>query len=166
MGYTLELGYAEKLIQQESGYVEIEGFEKARVRPQRAGSTLWLDPDSPKVNEGLDIAPYEYGDDPLEAEDHELPMAVDDDGKVPAEMDVTFNYSKRIREVIDAHLSDLHGQKAAEGAAMLMELIAGLDPDEEPTDYWSPTDGNIRKLTEALLDWTFQHPDAVFRSVG
>ncbi len=169
MGYTLELGYAEKTVVHKpgfGGYTEVIGFKPTRVQPFTGSSIISTTPPTEDINTLLNIVPYEYGDDPLE-EPTEFPVAraVDDEGLVDAEIDVTNNYSERIMSVTGIHLAWLHGHGASEAAAPLMQLIAGLG-DEGFGDYWSPTDGNIKHLPNTLLGWVFQHPDAVFYTVG
>lgn len=170
MGYSLELGYADEVI--DAGhYKQIKGFEQTTVNPFRAGSNVALDPGTLPSQRGfrhrfLGSLLRLFRDEPKESI-NEMPLATDDEGMVPAEVDITFNYSKRIGEITGSHLSNLHGQRAAEGGFMLMQLVAGLEAEKGDTeDYWRPTDGNIKHLAETLLDWTVQHPNAVFHSVA
>lgn len=167
MGYSIELGYPTET-RRLGEYAELVGFKAARVLPFTGGSIQIIDPAAQELYRGLSISPYEYGDSPLEYDETDLEKLppVDDAGLIRAEISVTRNYSERIAELTESHLSNLHGQTGAEGSSMLMVLLAGLNPDEEFTDYWSATDGNIRRLTETILEWTFQHPDATFRSLG
>lgn len=167
MGYSIELGKSDST-RQIGDHTEFTGFEVVKVSPFTGGSTQEIDPIAQAIYRELAIAPYEYGDDPLDYDESDLSSlpAVDDSGLVPASIAVTYNYSKRIRQVTGSHLGDLHGQSGAEGSTLLMELLSGLDPQDEYTDYWTPTDGNIKRLAETILDWTFQHPDATFRYLG
>ncbi len=167
MGYTLELGLAEKVRQHPSGYVFVDGFTPLRVKSFTGGSTIPVDPELGYINLALDVQPYEYGDELFgQPTEFPTPRAIDDDGLVEASIDVTINYSKRIREITDIHLTDLHGERAAEVAHHFMRLIAELGDDPDFGDYWHATDGNIKHLAKTLLDWTFQHPDGLFYSLG
>ncbi len=170
MGYSLELGYANEVI--DTGhYRQIKGFEQTTVDPFRAGSHVALDPAAlsrrRQPKRGLLGALLRRFKDEPKQSISEMPLATDDEGMVPAGVDITFNYSKRIGEITGSHLGNLHGQRASEGAFMLMQLVAGLEPEQGDTeDYWQATDGNIQHLAETLLDWTVQHPNAIFHSVA
>lgn len=157
MGYCIELGYG-------SG----EDYEVALVTSFTGGSHSQDDP-------GIERETYELLaslSDQLEStaasedtasDENKRSDDTDADGvRFRAEIDITTNYSQRIREVADMHLSDLRGKRATEGAALLLTLIAGLGDDTDP-NYWKPADGNIKQVASTILDWTFQHPDAVFR---
>lgn len=167
MGYTLELGYAKEAIEHSSGYVEMNGFEVAKVRPFTGGSTVPTKPDMGRINEELNIAPYEYGVDIFaEPTEFGIVRAVDNDGLVDASIDITINYSPKIVAITGLHLANLHGSNAVEAAPTFMKLIAELGDDTDFDDYWNATDGNIKHLAKTLLDWTFQHPNGSFRSLG
>lgn len=157
MGYCIELGYM----------VDDE-FEIAFVTPFYGGSNPQTD--NPVIErEAYDLL---IGiNDVLEAaalqpDTHQIAKA-EEDGEANinfrAEIDITTNYSKRIREVANMHLSDLRGKCATEGAAMLMPLITGLGDETNP-NYWKPADGNIKRIALILLEWAFQHPNAVFQA--
>ena len=120
------------------------------------------------MNEALNIAPYEYGDDVL-AEPNEfcITRTIDEQGLVKASIDVPTSYSSRIRTVTGGHLAHMIERKEAiETVPNLLQLIAVLGDDVDFDNYFNPTDGNIRHLSATLLDWVFQHPDGYFRLVG
>lgn len=154
MGYPLELGYE----------TERKGFEVTKVNPF-SGSTqpITTPPNEIDINAELGIEPWEYGSESSHEPNLVLNDAIGEDGKVEAHIDLTSNYADRTEEIIGMSFTGLGGmQAAAEAAPLLMKLIAELGDDIDYENFWNPTDGNIKHVANTLLEWTFQHPDAVF----
>ena|SRR3990167_5075718 len=167
MGYCLELGYADRVVENPAGGIEMPDFEVAKVRQFTGGSLVLIDPELGAINQALDIEPYEYGVDvSAEPTDFSTASPVDNDGLVDASIDITYNYTPRIEEITGIHLRELHASKGAEAAPTLMKLIAELGDDTDFDDYWNACDGNIKHLARTLLDWTFQHPDGLFYALA
>lgn len=162
MGYSIQLGYSTATV----GESLAEGdFELAVVEPFEGGSELPIEPVAKVVYEEL-YEPMPEAEEGLEPTTTTLPPQITDDGRMEAGVTITTNYTKRIAELTCSGLRDLDQKVASEGAALLLELVARLTPEEPNDNYWEPTDGNIAKMASVLLGWVFEHPDATFRSIG
>ncbi len=177
MSYEVELGYPKKT---RSKYLK---YDIAKVRPFEGGGTFKVAYDSLVMHSELaaaenpEIKIYastvsnneaEYIRSMAEASGISLASLkpVDDAGLMDASINVTGNYSRRIHEVMGSGLRDLYGQTGLEAVASLAILAANLADEEPDDDYWKPTDGNIRVLAATLIDWTFQHPNGTFYTLG
>jgi hypothetical protein len=168
MSYTIELGYPKKT---RSKYLH---YDIAKVRPFESGGTFKADFGSLIMHLELD------NDTELDttnrntiralAEASGISLAslqvVDDAGLVDASLNITGNYSRRIEEAMGSGLRDLYGQTGIVVAANLAILAANLADEEPDEDYWRPTDGNIKVVASTLIDWTFQHPEGTFYTLG
>lgn len=79
-----------------------------------------------------------------------------------AEINITYNYSKQFREVIDGGLQRIHDMPARQAVPILEHAVDMLGTVQSP-DYWEATPGNAGYALSILLAWARQHPDAVFR---
>lgn len=81
-----------------------------------------------------------------------------------AELDVTFNYSDKIKDATgwSDSLRELSGKQAGDTISELRAAVQLLGT-EESLDHWEATDGNVGKMFSILLDWAQQYPNATWR---
>ena len=94
-------------------------------------------------------------------------------GSTEADLNVTYNYGKPIRDamvVADFPYSErfdyfgvsaLHGQRAGDTITTL-EVGVTILGTEQDDDYWAATPGNAGYALNILLGWARQYPDAVW----
>jgi hypothetical protein len=92
-------------------------------------------------------------------------------GTSEAEVSITYNYGKHIREAWpedpDPEASNvlgrmLDGKRAGDVIKTLERAVGQLGTDTDD-DYWKPTPGNAGHMLNVLLGWARQHPEAVFK---
>lgn len=83
-------------------------------------------------------------------------------GTTELTLNVTYNYAKHlIRALGEKGIHELYGKTGAETLPMLETGIAMLG-DEVADDYWSPTEGNVKRALCQLLAFARMRPDGVW----
>lgn len=100
---------------------------------------------------------------PVQVDLHEEGATYPMGGTTSAMMDITYNYSKFYRDMIDGELGirwlyDKHGYDCIDVLEYAVSIL-GVYRDD---DYWEPTSGNAGWALSILLKWAEQNPDAVF----
>lgn len=79
-----------------------------------------------------------------------------------AELDITYNYGKIIREYLNPEgLMWLDGRKASEVLPALINAVDQLGTDTDQ-DYWEATPGNTGKALAILAEWAKDNPEGIF----
>jgi hypothetical protein len=79
-----------------------------------------------------------------------------------AELNVTYNYGKVLREVWNGEsLTLLNGKNAGRMLKLLRDSVKVLGTKQD-NDYWNATEGNVGYMLNILLTWAEANPDAVF----
>jgi hypothetical protein len=76
-------------------------------------------------------------------------------GTDEARISVTYNYGKHF------NFNELDGKTASEVLPVLEKRIAELGTDLN-SDYWTASEGNVRRVLERLASWARKYPTAVF----
>lgn len=78
-------------------------------------------------------------------------------------LSVTYNYGRLIREVLHADgLPSLSGRTAAETIGPLKAAAERLG-DGVSSDYWEPTEGNVKRALYQLIALAHLRPDGIWR---
>jgi hypothetical protein len=77
-------------------------------------------------------------------------------GTTSAEINITYNYAKHFK------FRSLDGKLGFETVRPLAEAVIELKNDVDMEDYWNPTEGNVRRVCERLLQWAGLHPFAMW----
>lgn len=110
---------------------------------------------------GHDLGLY-YGDKLAQVDLHTEGSTYAIDGVSNAEMCVTYNYSRFIRQALhEDGIMWLYGKTAAETIPALEQAIVTLGT-ERTTNYWDATPGNAGYILSVLLLWAREHPDAIW----
>lgn len=101
--------------------------------------------------------------------DNSVKVAVHNEGGIlvaggtdRAEMNVTFNYSKRIIDALGVDFTKLNHMRAGDTIKALHAAVEKLGTDRSD-DYWADTPGNVGHMLSVLLGWALSHPNAHFR---
>jgi len=101
--------------------------------------------------------------DPVEVPRHAEGGTVAAGGVTRAELNITYNYSEHYYRTLDEDdgLRWLDGKTASDVEDDLRAAVEELGTDQAE-NYWDGTAGNAGHALSILLDWSQQHPDAVF----
>ena len=78
-------------------------------------------------------------------------------------LNVTYNYGKIIRKVMNGKALDcLDGMTALESIPLL-ELAVSKLSNEVNSDYWTATEGNVKRSLIQLLTLAKMRPDGIWR---
>ena len=82
---------------------------------------------------------------------------------LPAEarIDITFNYSHVIEEYLGFDLKELDGKSVDDSINALRNAIKVMKDDYD-SDYWKPTEGNVKLALQGLVALACQCPDGIW----
>jgi hypothetical protein len=89
-------------------------------------------------------------------------------GTSDADLNITYNYGGRFREVwpefdrSDVLKTALDGKQAGNTIEFLQRGVDRLGVDRS-LDYWEPTNGNAGHALSILLGWAERYPDGIWR---
>lgn len=83
-------------------------------------------------------------------------------GTTELTLNVTYNYSKILYDVIPGGIRSLYGRTAAETIPTLKNAAESLGNDCD-ADYWKPTEGNVKRAILQLLSMATMRPDGVWQ---
>lgn len=85
-------------------------------------------------------------------------------GTREAHLNVTYNYGKHYRRVLDAEegIRAIYGLTGAESIPVLRAAAAQLGDDVDE-DYWKPTEGNAKRALLQLLALAQLRPDGIWQ---
>lgn len=72
-------------------------------------------------------------------------------GTQEAWLNITYNYSKIIRNVLGYSLYDLNGKLVKETIPTIEKAISKLSEEDKTENYWDATEYNTKKALEDLL---------------
>lgn len=82
-------------------------------------------------------------------------------GTTSAELNITYNYGPILHRVLPGGIRGLYGRTGAESIPLLNKAIAELGNDVDE-DYWSPTEGNVKRALVQVLALAQMRPDGVW----
>lgn len=82
-------------------------------------------------------------------------------GTTNAEINITYNYSEILFNVLDGGIRGLYSKTGAESIPILIAAIDQLG-DDTNADYWASTEGNVKKALKQVLALSQMRPDGVW----
>lgn len=82
-------------------------------------------------------------------------------GDTRLHLNVTYNYGEILKRVLPGGIRSLYGQSGAASIPQLDAAIAQLGDDVDE-DYWTPTEGNVKRALCQLLALAHMRPDGVW----
>lgn len=82
-------------------------------------------------------------------------------GSREAWINVTYNYSKHIGRVLPGGIRSIYGKTGAESIPLLEAAAVQLSDEVDP-DYWTPTEGNVKRALYQILALARIRPDGVW----
>lgn len=87
-------------------------------------------------------------------------------GTREAALNITYNYSRTLYEVLPGGIPGLKGRPVAETAGELVAAISALPLEAPDEDYWKETPGNARRALVQILDIALHVPPGCAWRVG
>lgn len=82
-------------------------------------------------------------------------------GTNEAWLNITYNYAPILRRVMGMPLRNLEGMRAGDTLTLLRFAISQLGDDLD-SDYWKPTEGNVKQALQGLLALAEAAPHGVW----
>jgi len=83
-------------------------------------------------------------------------------GSSEASLNITWNYAPILYRVLPEGIRGLYGKTGAESIPLLKDAISKLGDDVHP-DYWTATEGNVKKALCQVLALAQMRPDGVWQ---
>ncbi len=83
-------------------------------------------------------------------------------GTTEAWVNITYNYAEHFYNTMgEKDIRTIYGMTGAESVPILQNAINQLN-DDVSDDYWEPTEGNVKRALQMLLDLALLYPDGVW----
>ena len=79
-------------------------------------------------------------------------------GTTELHLNVTFNYSAILGNVLDNGIRGIYGMTGSESIPLLQKAASSLK-DNASDDYWEPTEGNVKRALLQLVALARMRPD-------
>lgn len=83
-------------------------------------------------------------------------------GTTEAWFNITYNYSPILTRVLKMPFRNLEGMRAGDTIPLLRVALMQLGTDVHE-NYWEPTEGNVARAVQGLIDLAEAAPDGIWR---